>query len=81
MDMLPVGISKKYTDKKIQEIIDDDKDVMSTKILTTLMETMGYTDLVNFLLDFEAALNLNKNLANIEAALNEIEGGEQNGTK
>ena len=76
MDMLPVGISKKYTNKKIQEIIDDDKDVMSTKILTTLAETMGYTELTDFLLDFDAALSINENLASIETALNEIEGGE-----
>lgn len=76
MDMLPVGISKKYTNKKIQEIIDDDKDIMSTKILTTLMEVLKYTDLTDFLLDFDAALSLNKNLINIEKALNEIEGGE-----
>ena len=41
MDMLPVGISKKYTDKKIQEIIGSDNN-LSDEIVKGLAEKLDY---------------------------------------
>lgn len=41
MDMLPVGISKKYTNRKIQEVIGSDND-LSDEIVKGLAKKLDY---------------------------------------
>lgn len=42
MDMLPVGISKKYTNKKIREIVGDDNN-LEDEIINGLAKKLDYT--------------------------------------
>lgn len=84
MDMLPVGISKKYTNKRINEIIDDDGNLMAAEVLEALAKAMGYVNddedstvnIEGFKADLGSALNPSEDLTVIYEALNEIEGGE-----
>jgi hypothetical protein len=76
MDMLPVGISKKYTNRKIQEVIGSDND-LSDEIVKGLAQKLDYktdglVDPEKLIKDLKTVLADVNFLSEIATALEEI---------